>query len=224
MSGNQKGKPGPNARKELTRGIPRQVRDPPQCPNCLANKQRATGMDGTVETIHVQFKRLRSPIEPEGTYVYVRLEDRRMNIRKILEQFDSRNQLLKDLCMFTYERAMASDPERWQVASKMEGILAPGSPLVTTTQVIGAKGWEPIRCMTARGHAFTKREEDRTALTIRVSYAGVPESPPDNAYEELKERVGRMEGKESPFRALLEAISEPKDETQQPEGPKVYAP
>ncbi len=39
MSGNQNGKPGPNARKELTRGIPRQVRDPPQCPNCLANKQ-----------------------------------------------------------------------------------------------------------------------------------------------------------------------------------------
>ncbi len=176
-------------------------------------------MDGTVDTIHIQFKRLRSPIEPEGTYVYVRLGDRRMSVQRILEQLDSRNQLLKDLCMFIYERAMASDPDRWQVANKVEGILAPGSPLVVTTQVIGAKGWEPIRCMTARGHAYTKQEEGRATLTIRASYAGIPESPPDNAYEELKERVGRMEGKESPFRALLEAISEPMDESQQPEGP-----
>ncbi len=181
-------------------------------------------MDGTVDAIHVQFKRLRNPIEPEGTYAYVRLGDRRMSIQKILEQFDSRNQLLKDLCMFIYERAMASDPDRWQVANKVEGILTPGSPLVVTTQVIGARGWEPIRCMTARGHAYTKQEKGRATLTIRASYAGVPESPPDNAYEEMKERVARMEGKESPFRTLLDAISEPEDEIQQPDGLKVYAP
>ncbi len=181
-------------------------------------------MDGTVDTIHLQFKRLRNPIEPEGTYAYVRLGDKRMNIQKILEQFDGRNQLLKDLCMFIYERAMASDPERWQVANKVEGIIPPGSPLVVTTQVIGARGWEPMRCMTARGHAYTKHEQGRAVLTIRASYAGVPESPPDNAYEEMKERVARMEGKESPFRALLDAISEPEDEIQRPDGLKVYAP
>ena len=60
-------------------------------------------------------------------------------------------------------------------------------------------------------------------LTIRASYAGIPESPPDNGYKELKERVARMEGKESPFRTLLDAVSEPEDEIQQPDGLKVYA-
>ncbi len=128
MSRHRNDKRGQGSRRETSQGPPKQPREPPQCPTCLIAKQR-TGMEGSFDIIDIQFKQLRNPLEPEGTYAFVRLGDRRMSIQKILEQFDSRSQLLKDICMFVYERALAKDPARWQIASKTGGVFTLGSPL-----------------------------------------------------------------------------------------------